>query len=175
MNCKLESRLFIGRNWPHTIWYDSLFYTLMSQLEAAQHSSSLNTNVSVYDAVNCRWFFCVIKRLTIQSLVVTIYTTNLTFTNSTSCPHSVFVWLWERTAIISLYSINWFVFITETGGTYSYHYSIKGYAQVEWCAICSLQGAQCLPWPPFIITPVHIHSQAQCVLQYGCLSCRTEC
>ena len=25
----------------------------------------------------------------------------------------VFVWIWEQTAIISLYSINWLVFITE--------------------------------------------------------------
>ena len=43
-------------------------------------------------------------------------TTSLTFTNSTFCPHSVFmcfVWIWEQTAIISLYSTNWLVFITE--------------------------------------------------------------
>ena len=36
--------------------------------------------------------------------------------NSTFCPHSVFmcfVWIWEQTAIISLYSINWLVCITE--------------------------------------------------------------
>ena len=36
--------------------------------------------------------------------------------HSTFCPHSVFmcfVWIWEQTAIISLYSINWLVFITE--------------------------------------------------------------
>jgi hypothetical protein len=36
-----------------------------------------------------------------------------TFTNSTFCPHSVFmcfVWISEQTAIISLYSINWLVF-----------------------------------------------------------------
>jgi hypothetical protein len=42
---------------------------------------------------------------------------DITFTNSTFCPHSVFtcfVWIWEQTAIISLYSINWLVFITET-------------------------------------------------------------
>jgi len=41
--------------------------------------------------------------------VVTICTTSLTFNNSTFCPHSVFmcfVWIWEKTAIISLYSIN---------------------------------------------------------------------
>jgi len=40
----------------------------------------------------------------------------LTLTNSTFCPHSVFmcfVWIWEKTAIISLYSINWLVFITD--------------------------------------------------------------
>jgi hypothetical protein len=37
--------------------------------------------------------------------------------NSTFCPRSVFVcfvWIWEQTAIISLYSINWLVFIVET-------------------------------------------------------------
>ena len=41
--------------------------------------------------------------------------------NSTLCPHSVFmcfVWIWEQTAIISLYSINWLVFITETECVY---------------------------------------------------------
>ena len=40
----------------------------------------------------------------------------LTFNNSTFCPHSVFmcfVWIWKQTAIISLYSINWLVCITE--------------------------------------------------------------
>ena len=36
-------------------------------------------------------------------------------------PHSVFmcfVWIWEQTAIISLYSVNWLVFITETECVY---------------------------------------------------------
>ena len=45
----------------------------------------------------------------------------LTFSNSTFCPHSVFmcfVWIWEQTAIISLYSINWLVCITETECVY---------------------------------------------------------
>jgi hypothetical protein len=44
-----------------------------------------------------------------------------TFTNSSSSPHSVFmcfVWLWEQTAIISLYNINWLVCITETECVY---------------------------------------------------------
>ena len=53
--------------------------------------------------------------------VVTMCTTSLTLTNSTFCPHSVFmcfVWIWEQTAIISLYSIDWLVFITETECVY---------------------------------------------------------
>ena len=57
----------------------------------------------------------------LQGPVVIIYTTSLTFTNSTFCPHSVFmcfVWIWEQTTIISLYSINWLVFITKTECVY---------------------------------------------------------
>ena len=41
--------------------------------------------------------------------------------HSTFCPHSLFmcfVWIWEQTAIISLYSINWVVFTTETECVY---------------------------------------------------------
>ena len=53
--------------------------------------------------------------------MVTICTSSLTFSNSTFCPHSVFmcfVWIWEQTAIISLYNVNWLVFITETECVY---------------------------------------------------------
>jgi hypothetical protein len=53
--------------------------------------------------------------------VVTICTTSLIFSKSTFCPHSVFmcfVWIWEQTAIISLYNINWLVCITETECVY---------------------------------------------------------
>jgi len=42
--------------------------------------------------------------------------------NSTFCPYGVlmcFVWISEQTAIISLYSINWLVCITETECVYS--------------------------------------------------------
>jgi len=54
------------------------------------------------------WFYN--RDLTVYSPVVTICTTGLTFNNSTFCPHSAFmcfVWIWEQTAIISLYNINW--------------------------------------------------------------------
>jgi len=48
-------------------------------------------------------------------------TTGLTVNNFAFCPHSVFkcfVFIWEQTAIISLYSINWLLFITETECVY---------------------------------------------------------
>ena len=41
--------------------------------------------------------------------------------NPTFCPHSVFmcfVWIWEQTAIISLYNITWLVCITKTECVY---------------------------------------------------------
>jgi len=53
--------------------------------------------------------------------VVTICTASITFNNSTFCPHSVFmcfVWISEQAANISLYSINWLVYITETECVY---------------------------------------------------------
>jgi hypothetical protein len=53
--------------------------------------------------------------------VVTICTTSLTFSNPTFCPHSIFMcfeWILEQTAIMSLYNINWLVFITETECVY---------------------------------------------------------
>ena len=53
--------------------------------------------------------------------MVTICTTSLTFNHSTFCSHTVFmcfVWISEQTAIISLYNINWLVFITETESVY---------------------------------------------------------
>jgi hypothetical protein len=42
----------------------------------------------------------------------------LTFTHSATCFLMCFVWLSEQTAIISLYNINWLVFITEVEGVY---------------------------------------------------------
>jgi len=54
--------------------------------------------------------------LTLKRPDVATCTTSLTFNSSTFCPHSVFmcfVLIWEQTAIISLYSINWLVCISE--------------------------------------------------------------
>jgi len=74
------------------------------------HGLLLNQWSSIYSKAihpSCVYF---------EAPVVTIHTASLTFNNSTFCPHSVFmcfVWIWEQTTIISLYSINWLVCITQ--------------------------------------------------------------
>ena len=75
----------------------------------------------------CIYVFCVDLRtnsdyFTVQHWLVGFCIWDGVFTaryvqHSTFCPHIVFmcfVWIWEQTAIISLYSIDWLVFITET-------------------------------------------------------------
>ena len=73
----------------------------------------------------CRAMFICLVHSNIANLVLyipvviirTYVPPGLTFVYPAFCPHSVFVcfvWVWEQTAIISLYSINWLVCITET-------------------------------------------------------------
>jgi hypothetical protein len=54
---------------------------------------------------------------TIKHLLTGFYSRDgVCLLRGTFCPHNVFmcfVWIWEQTAIISLYNINWLVFITE--------------------------------------------------------------
>jgi hypothetical protein len=77
-------------------------------------------NIQSVQVQNPIWLFLPL----LQSPVVMICTVQwslyvppcLKLSNSTFCPHSVFicfVWIWEQTAIISLYSINCLVCITE--------------------------------------------------------------
>jgi len=73
------------------------------------------------------WLNCVQQKLqsthefTMWIPVVTICTASLTSQILRSAHTAVFmcfVWIWEQTAIISLYSINWLVCITETECVY---------------------------------------------------------
>jgi hypothetical protein len=62
----------------------------------------------------------------------------------TFCLHSVFmcfVWIWEQTSIISLYSINWLVFITEIECVYCV-------VRTEWLNVIhvNLSLEMALPW-----------------------------
>jgi hypothetical protein len=80
------------------------------------------------------------------------------FNNSTFCPHSVFmcfVWIWEQTAIISLYSINWLGFVTvmecvycavRTGSLYKIQVNLgqkKSYRRKSLCCIWSVKDCIC--------------------------------
>ena len=71
--------------------------------------------ISLY---SINWLVCVTET---ECVYCAVRTEHLTFTNFTFCPHSVFmcfVWFWDQTAIISLYSINWLVCVTETECVY---------------------------------------------------------
>ena len=71
--------------------------------------------ISLY---NINWLVCITET---ECVYCAVRTEHLTFTNSTFCPHTVFmcfVWIWEQTAIISLYCINWLVCIAETECVY---------------------------------------------------------
>jgi hypothetical protein len=52
-----------------------------------------------------------------------------------------FVWIWEQTAIISLYSINWLVFITEMECVYCV---VRSVHTVYLCVLCGSENKQLL-------------------------------
>ena len=71
--------------------------------------------ISLY---SINWLVCITET---ECVYCAIRTEHLTLINSTFCQHSVFmcfVWIWEQTAIISLYNINWLVCITEAECVY---------------------------------------------------------
>ena len=114
--CTAQWSLYV----PHSGYYTyhqfniQQFYVLPTQLYLRVLCGSQNKHrLFPYTALT-DWFFN--RDLTLYSPVVAIYTASLTFNNSTFCPHNVFtcsVWISEQTAIISLYNINWLVFITK--------------------------------------------------------------
>jgi hypothetical protein len=86
----------------------------------------ISERTAIISLYNINWLVfitetqCVYCAVRTESLYIYV-PPDLTFTNSTFCPHSVFtcfMWISEQTAIISLYSINWLVFITETDCVY---------------------------------------------------------
>jgi len=94
-------------------------------------TTRFNTNQFYVLPTQCIYVVCVDLRtnsdyFTVQHWLTGFYNWDCVFTaryvlHSTFCPHSVFmwfVWIWEQTAIISLYSINWLVFINEMGSVH---------------------------------------------------------
>jgi hypothetical protein len=87
----------------------------------------------------------------LSGTLVKVYTTCSYIVKSTLGPHSVFmcfVWIWEQTAIISLYSINWLVFITETECIYcavrtgSLYIILRSAHTVYLCVLCGSENKQ---------------------------------
>jgi hypothetical protein len=88
---------------------------LMSPGNESRAFTEKRWSVNVRPAKRCS------QTLTLQPLTAAwliFVPQGLKLKKSAFCPHSVFVWIWEQTAIISLYSINWLVFITETECVY---------------------------------------------------------
>ena len=89
----------------------------------------ISEQTAIISLCSINWLVCITEMDSVSCAVrngsvvkmVTIRTTSLTFTDSTLCPHSVFmcfVWISEQTAIISLYNINWLVCVSETESVY---------------------------------------------------------
>jgi len=70
-------------------------------------------------------------------MVIFTYHQGLTFKIVFMC----FVWISEQTAIISLYSINWLVFITETESVYS---AVRAGYLNFFVVVCVLKGLRLL-------------------------------
>jgi hypothetical protein len=78
----------------------------------------ISKQTAIISLYNINWLVCITET---GCVYCAVRTGSLTFNNSTFCPHSVFmcfVWISEQTVIISLYSINWLVCITETECVY---------------------------------------------------------
>jgi ribosomal protein S26 len=102
---------------------------------------------------------------------VTVRTARLTFNNSTFCPRSVFmcfVWISEQTAIISLYSINWLLFITETVCVYcavrTGSLNIRSAHKVYLCGLCGSEKKQPL-FPYTALTDWFLYTDGVCFLR----------
>jgi len=140
---RVTSHLHIGRPDSRTFLIATVFalspkYLLSAPAKSTPHSPTLlivpvnppaslklsTGNFVPFSSVLCLlqgasilYSFVWINYCKTEGPAVTIRTTSLTYNYSTFCPHSVFmcfVWIWEQAAIISLYSIDWLVFITET-------------------------------------------------------------
>ena len=77
------------------------------------------TKTTIISLYSINWLVFIAE---MESVYCAVWTGHLTFSNSTFCPHSVFmcfVWIWEQTATCATYSINWLVFIIEMKSVYS--------------------------------------------------------
>jgi hypothetical protein len=86
---------------------------------------------------------CDISEVFSQSLSKHVYTVcGQNVRRGTYATHSVWlsiVWIWAQTALLSLYSINWLVFITETEFVYC---AVRSAHTVYLCVLCGSENKQ---------------------------------
>jgi hypothetical protein len=92
---------------------------MMNPHVTGEHVSQ--TRVCMYVCVVTKMTRVCDDKLTFTAQRLPYLTPRLTFTDSAFCPHSVFMCflrISEQTAIISLYSLHWLVFITQKESVY---------------------------------------------------------
>ena len=111
--------------------------TGLRQVLPARHTFRVLQRTQLHYPSKAQWLLYVPPRLTLK--------------NCTFCSHRVFVsfvWIWEQTAITSLYSNNWLVFITETECVYcavrtgSLYIILRSAHTVCLCVLCGSQNKQ---------------------------------
>jgi hypothetical protein len=106
----------VNRSCPHSVF---MCFVWISDQTAITSLYSINWLVFITET---QCVYCAVRIWSSCKAQWFLYVPpGLTFANSTFCPHSAFmcfVWISEQTAIISLCSINWQVFRTETQCVY---------------------------------------------------------
>ena len=87
------------------------------------------------------------------------------------------MWIWEQTAIISLYSINWLVFITETECVYCAVWTASLNAVQVNSHVQSAKTPHSTPWPTAVVISISYHpiKNLICPAAFSLLICSTLC
>ena len=149
--------------WPVLKWLNSSGHYMYNQFNIQQfyvlptHTVFMcfvwiSEQTAIISLYNINWLVCVTET---ECVYCAVRTEHLTFSSSTFCPHSVFVcfvWVWEQTAIISLYNINWLVCITETEcvcravRTESLYTILRSTHTVYLCVLCGSEKQRLFPY-----------------------------
>jgi len=132
--------------------------------------------IAIISLYSINWLVCITET---ECVYCAVRTELLTFNNSTFCPHSVFmcfVWIWEQTAIISLYSINWLICITETECVYC---AVRTeHLTFNISTFCPHRVFMCFVWiwEQTAIISLYSINRLVCITETGCVYCavRTE-
>jgi hypothetical protein len=136
---------------------------------------------AIISQYSINWLVCITETECVYCAVraESLYIASLTFSNSTFCPHSVFmcfVWIWEQTAIISLYIINRLVCITETECVYCVVRTGSSYTarfNIHSSTFCPHSIFRCSVWiwEQTAIISLYIINWLVCITETECVYC----